>query len=298
MQWLPGMFSITVALASFMADDPVKLPAQAMRSKVPSNPGDREFGEARDRFDRAITTAHLELNERDAPAFTATVAAWGAWVAAALRAEAARTERDDYERTGYQARRGAFQEELVDKRRIYAQNKADAKRMVALIKSGEPVQDERRDLLVIDFQKSIFDVEQAETDLSLFERYIGPRQRQQLIDELERTSKEVASARSGYQAQRERLRRKMFALLQLQSSGSEWAGRLLGVLKIHAARLAPFNGPPGTPLDGPAGRSPQLADVMQGHRDAVLADVSQVFRTLARWHETNSALMTSLMMRR
>ena len=294
MRWNPVLFSITAAFAVGMADDLAKLPVQATEVMVAGSSDDRKLAEARDNFDRAVATACRELDERDAPALLTTAGAWGDWIVSVLQVAAARTERDDFERTGYETQRGNLQEELVKEQRTFAHHTDEAQRLIALIESGKPVPDDQRAIVIIQLQRSSLHVEQAQTALSVYEKYYGPRQRRQLTNEVNRAEKEAIEAWARYQAQITRLRHKLEALVRLQKSEWTLADHLVRELKAHTMKLATSNGSVVVPLGNASRRNTQPLDFKQ-NREAVFADLTQFSRNLSRWYVVSSALKASLL---
>ena len=295
MRWSLSGFSITAAFALFIAVGMAKSSAQSVDDARPIRSEGPRSGDARGRFERAIAAAHREIEERGAPALTASIVGWASWIFAALRVEAARAERDDYERSGYNSRRGALEDDLADKRRVFGQFKTQAEEMFALFKSGKTIPDEQRIILRLRLDRSLVELQTAETELLVFERYHGPLRRRQLAEEVARATGELSAAQARNQRRRDRLRRKLGVLGQSLSGGPAWIGRLLSDLKVHATEIAPPDGPAKGRADDQAGQIPRQAGAVQARRSAVIADVSQIVLASARWLAATSNLARSLL---
>jgi hypothetical protein len=239
--------------------------------------------------------AQRELEDREAPALVAAFVSRVVWVHAALRAEAALTERNAYEQSGYDSQRQALQDDLDAKNRTYARLKAEMERVFELAKSGKRITNEERAVLGIQYNMLTLAMEQSESKMIVFERHDAPLRRQQLADQLKRVSDELSKAVSSYQGLRARLQRKINILEQLLSSGSAWMGRLLDNLKTHASTAVRPGGLVKGQPDGRAGRTPQQLIAVEARHSIVKADVSQIVLDSARWFATASSLAKSLL---
>lgn len=254
--WMGGTLVVLLTVRSPLA------PAQAAGADGP-----------RERLDHAIAAADRERADRGAPALPAMVGSGVASMLAALRADVARVERDDFDRAGLILQKRILVERVAEKKRLFAQVEAEAKRMFARSQAGEAIPDRDQAILRLKYHKSYFELKQATTDLEVFVRFDAEKHRDQLAKEVARATEALPRIRANHQDQRRRFRRKAEVLGRLLGEGPAGIGSILADLRAAS--------PATNPQD-------------QARRDARAALSAQVVATSARWLMATATLARSL----
>jgi len=291
MKWFACVLSIAWAFAMSIAVEPVKSMAQSIQDPGPIQSKTNRTDDTRERFERANTLAQRELEEGGAPALTATFGSQVVWILSNIQVDATLMERKEFERTGYASQRKSLQNTIESRRRAYNQKLADAKDMYKLAQSGERISDVTRSLLNKQYHQSLFALEEAETDLLVFERYHGPRRKQQLDEQLKLASDELSRAVTSYREQSQRLRHKLKVLEELLDSGSACIGRLLSEIKSDAAEKRQLGGL----AQVQSNRDPQQLKAEEAHRDNTDTESYQIANISLRWIAITSHFARSLL---
>lgn len=226
---------------------------------------DPKPGDLRERFDRAVAGARRELGDEGPPALVATVASRAMCDYEALCLAAARTRRDEYVRSGYDTRIrelrahiGEAQHEIEQfKDRLFNHFAAEAERKTAPSRAEQNAIDRRWTVLALEYSKAKFHMEKADTELHIFDTYLGPKHRNELDEQVTRAFERSSRAEAAHLGSLKLLRRKLDVLGQLGSVGADAMSR-------------------------------------QARRDAPKADLPRAARASAEWLMATSALARSL----